>query len=58
MKTILSKEKTAVDFTISDFKLYLRVLVMNIVAGESAQCIGALTALNEDQSLLPAPTDA
>lgn len=58
MKTILSKEKTAVDFTISDFKLYLRVLVINIVEEKSAQCIGALTALNEDQSLLPAPTDA
>lgn len=35
MKTILSKVKTAVDFTISDFKLYLRVSVINIVAGES-----------------------
>lgn len=58
METILSKEKTVVDFTISDFKLYLRVSVINIVAGESMQCIRALTALDEDQSLLPAPTDA
>lgn len=58
MKTIVSKEKTVVDFTISDFKLYLGVPVINIVPGESSQCIGALTALDEDQSLLLVPTDA
>lgn len=58
MKTILSKVKTAVGFTISDFKLYLSISVINTVAGESAQCIGALTILNEDLSLLSTPTDA